>query len=92
MAPVPGSASRDNRAPGSEGAAVRPDKLELALSGRVGAKSVSDEDDYLARLKDDAGVDVGVVAGAGVAAKASMSDGVGRLSSEMLALWAATFR
>eukprot|EP00873_Tetraselmis_striata_P015711 jgi/Tetstr1/435975/TSEL_024856.t1 len=30
------------------GAAERPDLLELAQSGRVGAKSVSDEDDYLA--------------------------------------------
>eukprot|EP00873_Tetraselmis_striata_P008864 jgi/Tetstr1/429128/TSEL_019090.t1 len=29
-------------------AVVRPDLLELAQSGRVGAKSVSDEDDYLA--------------------------------------------
>eukprot|EP00873_Tetraselmis_striata_P005622 jgi/Tetstr1/425886/TSEL_016259.t1 len=33
---------------GSGGAAVRPDLLELALSGRVGAKSGGDEDDYLA--------------------------------------------
>eukprot|EP00873_Tetraselmis_striata_P044686 jgi/Tetstr1/464950/TSEL_009684.t1 len=33
---------------GSEGAAERPDLLELAQSGRVGAKSVSAEDDYLA--------------------------------------------
>eukprot|EP00873_Tetraselmis_striata_P017363 jgi/Tetstr1/437627/TSEL_026294.t1 len=33
---------------GSGGAAVRPDLLELAQSGRFGAKSVSDEDDYLA--------------------------------------------
>eukprot|EP00873_Tetraselmis_striata_P019635 jgi/Tetstr1/439899/TSEL_028306.t1 len=33
---------------GSGGAAERPDLLELAQSGRVGAKSVSDEDDYLA--------------------------------------------
>eukprot|EP00873_Tetraselmis_striata_P021903 jgi/Tetstr1/442167/TSEL_030318.t1 len=33
---------------GSGGAAERPDLLELALSGRVGAKSVSAEDDYLA--------------------------------------------
>eukprot|EP00873_Tetraselmis_striata_P021044 jgi/Tetstr1/441308/TSEL_029559.t1 len=32
----------------SGGAAVRPDLLELAHSGRVGAKSVSGEDDYLA--------------------------------------------
>eukprot|EP00873_Tetraselmis_striata_P015313 jgi/Tetstr1/435577/TSEL_024480.t1 len=32
----------------SGGAAERPDLLELAQSGRVGAKSVSDEDDYLA--------------------------------------------
>eukprot|EP00873_Tetraselmis_striata_P009592 jgi/Tetstr1/429856/TSEL_019722.t1 len=33
---------------GSGGAAERPDLLELAQSGRVGAKSVSGEDDYLA--------------------------------------------
>eukprot|EP00873_Tetraselmis_striata_P039823 jgi/Tetstr1/460087/TSEL_005407.t1 len=33
---------------GGGGAAQRPDLLELAQSGRVGAKSVSDEDDYLA--------------------------------------------
>eukprot|EP00873_Tetraselmis_striata_P027788 jgi/Tetstr1/448052/TSEL_035352.t1 len=33
---------------GSGGAAERPDLLELAQSGRVGAKSASDEDDYLA--------------------------------------------
>eukprot|EP00873_Tetraselmis_striata_P035115 jgi/Tetstr1/455379/TSEL_042211.t1 len=33
---------------GSGRAAERPDLLELAESGRVGAKSVSDEDDYLA--------------------------------------------
>eukprot|EP00873_Tetraselmis_striata_P013984 jgi/Tetstr1/434248/TSEL_023355.t1 len=33
---------------GRGGAAERPDLLELAQSGRVGAKSVSDEDDYLA--------------------------------------------
>eukprot|EP00873_Tetraselmis_striata_P028085 jgi/Tetstr1/448349/TSEL_035632.t1 len=33
---------------GSGGAAERPDLLELAQSGRVGAKSVSVEDDYLA--------------------------------------------
>eukprot|EP00873_Tetraselmis_striata_P026495 jgi/Tetstr1/446759/TSEL_034246.t1 len=32
----------------SGGAAERPDLLELAQSSRVGAKSVSDEDDYLA--------------------------------------------
>eukprot|EP00873_Tetraselmis_striata_P002690 jgi/Tetstr1/422954/TSEL_013733.t1 len=77
----------------SGGAAVRPDLLELAQSGRVGAKSVSDEGDYLARLHD-AGVDVDAVAGAGVGvvAKVSMSDGVGRLSSELLALCEATFR
>eukprot|EP00873_Tetraselmis_striata_P033342 jgi/Tetstr1/453606/TSEL_040563.t1 len=87
------------------GAAVRPDFLEPAYSGRVGAKSVSDEDDYLAvpellqraesgyeAVRPDAGVDVGVVAGAGVAAKVSTSDGVARLSSELLALCEATFR
>eukprot|EP00873_Tetraselmis_striata_P025459 jgi/Tetstr1/445723/TSEL_033371.t1 len=33
---------------GSVGAAERPDLLELAQSGRVGAKSVSGEDDYFA--------------------------------------------
>eukprot|EP00873_Tetraselmis_striata_P017895 jgi/Tetstr1/438159/TSEL_026762.t1 len=33
---------------GNGGAAERPDLLELAQSGRVGAKSVSDEGDYLA--------------------------------------------
>eukprot|EP00873_Tetraselmis_striata_P007499 jgi/Tetstr1/427763/TSEL_017881.t1 len=40
---------------GSGGAAERPDLLELAHSGRVGAKSVSAEDDYLANeyLKQD---------------------------------------
>eukprot|EP00873_Tetraselmis_striata_P042137 jgi/Tetstr1/462401/TSEL_007407.t1 len=70
---------------------MRPDLLELAYSGRVGAKSASDEDDYLARLQD-AGVDVGVVAGAGVAAKVSTSDGLGRLSSELLELCEVTFR
>eukprot|EP00873_Tetraselmis_striata_P024809 jgi/Tetstr1/445073/TSEL_032878.t1 len=44
------------------------------------------------RLRD-AGVDVGVVAGAGVAAKSSTSDGsVGRLSSELLVLCEVTFR
>eukprot|EP00873_Tetraselmis_striata_P042610 jgi/Tetstr1/462874/TSEL_007823.t1 len=32
---------------GSKGAAKRPDLLELAQTGRVGAKSVSAEDDYL---------------------------------------------
>eukprot|EP00873_Tetraselmis_striata_P010601 jgi/Tetstr1/430865/TSEL_002007.t1 len=41
---------------------------------------------------DNAGVDVGVTAGAGVPAKVSTSDGVGRLSSELLALCEATFR
>eukprot|EP00873_Tetraselmis_striata_P018691 jgi/Tetstr1/438955/TSEL_027449.t1 len=44
------------------------------------------------RLNKDAGVDVGVAAVAGVAAKMSTSDGVGRLSSEMLAHCEATFR
>eukprot|EP00873_Tetraselmis_striata_P012765 jgi/Tetstr1/433029/TSEL_022366.t1 len=70
------------------GAAERPDLLELAQGGHVGAKSMSDEDDYLA----GAGGDVGVVAVVGVAAKVSTSDGVGRLSSEMLALCEATSR
>eukprot|EP00873_Tetraselmis_striata_P042049 jgi/Tetstr1/462313/TSEL_000666.t1 len=69
------------------GAAERPDLLELAQSGRVGAKSVSAEDDYLARQRlQDAGVDEDVVVDAGVAAKVSTSDGVGRLSSELLEL------
>eukprot|EP00873_Tetraselmis_striata_P006382 jgi/Tetstr1/426646/TSEL_016921.t1 len=44
-----------------------------------------------ARLHD-AGVDVGVAAVAGVAAEVSTSDGVGRLSPELLALCGATFR
>eukprot|EP00873_Tetraselmis_striata_P004635 jgi/Tetstr1/424899/TSEL_015394.t1 len=48
MVPVPGSASRDSRHAAGKGAAERPDLLELAQSGRVGAKSVSYEDDYLA--------------------------------------------
>eukprot|EP00873_Tetraselmis_striata_P024573 jgi/Tetstr1/444837/TSEL_032679.t1 len=44
-----GSGQRFARQPtGSGGAAERPDLLELAQSGRVGAKSVSAEDDYLA--------------------------------------------
>eukprot|EP00873_Tetraselmis_striata_P011362 jgi/Tetstr1/431626/TSEL_021156.t1 len=147
---------------GSGGAAERPDLLELAQSGRVGPKSVSDEDDYLAvpellqraesgyeavrpvsrvhglfplsndltneYLKQDdrrlpaqkeylwmscfgahlaalfvaldellpylqgAGVDEDVVVDAGVAAKVSTSDGVGRLCSELLELCEATFR
>eukprot|EP00873_Tetraselmis_striata_P042091 jgi/Tetstr1/462355/TSEL_007361.t1 len=41
---------------------------------------------------DDAGVDEDVVVDAGVAAKVSTSDGVGRLSSELLQLCEATFR
>eukprot|EP00873_Tetraselmis_striata_P021356 jgi/Tetstr1/441620/TSEL_029847.t1 len=84
---------------GSGGAAVRPELLEPARSGRVGAKSVSGEDNYLAvpellqqAVWTHAGVDVGVVAGAGVAAKVSTSDGVGRRSSELRALCEATFR
>eukprot|EP00873_Tetraselmis_striata_P022011 jgi/Tetstr1/442275/TSEL_030416.t1 len=168
---------------GSGGAAERPDLLELAQSGRVGAKSVSDEDDYLAedylwmscfgahmaalfvaldellpyvpaaiqdftpylararnhaeaidkafrfrwpssgdlmrssvctvtkvfwtccepntfslllsiwRLRlHAAGADEDVVVDAGVAAKVSTSDGVGRLSSELVELCEATFR
>eukprot|EP00873_Tetraselmis_striata_P034855 jgi/Tetstr1/455119/TSEL_041971.t1 len=77
----------------SGGAAERPDLLELAQSGRVGAKSVNDEDDYLARQQpQDAGVNEGVVVDPGVAAKVSTSDGVGRLSSELLELCEATFR
>eukprot|EP00873_Tetraselmis_striata_P014922 jgi/Tetstr1/435186/TSEL_002642.t1 len=44
-----GSGQRFARQPTSNGgAAERPDLLELAQSGRVGAKSVSAEDDYLA--------------------------------------------
>eukprot|EP00873_Tetraselmis_striata_P034784 jgi/Tetstr1/455048/TSEL_041904.t1 len=44
-----GSGQRFARQPtGNGGAAERPDLLELAQSGRVGAKSVSAEDDYLA--------------------------------------------
>eukprot|EP00873_Tetraselmis_striata_P010177 jgi/Tetstr1/430441/TSEL_020251.t1 len=149
---------------GSGGAAERPDLLELAQSGRVGAKSVSAEDGYLAvpellqraksgceavrpvsrvpelfplstdltneYLKQDdrrlpaheeylwmscfgahmaalfvalddllpylqlqvAGVGEDVAAGVDVAAKVSTSDGVGRLSSELLELCDATFR
>eukprot|EP00873_Tetraselmis_striata_P013507 jgi/Tetstr1/433771/TSEL_022988.t1 len=111
---------------GSGGAAERPDLLdELAQSGRVGAKSVSDEDDYLAvlellqraesgyeavrpvsrvpglfpmsidltndRLLHVADVDEDVAVDVGVAAKVSTSDGVGRLSSELLELCEATF-
>eukprot|EP00873_Tetraselmis_striata_P007109 jgi/Tetstr1/427373/TSEL_017537.t1 len=135
---------------GSGGVAERPDLLELAQSGRVGAKSVSDEDDYLAELPyvlaanqdftpylararnhaeaidkafrfrlaflrrlhevkrvhapkqllllgwrqqlQVADVDEDVAVDAGVAAKVSTNDGVGRLSSELLALCEATFR
>eukprot|EP00873_Tetraselmis_striata_P023579 jgi/Tetstr1/443843/TSEL_031797.t1 len=152
----------------SGGAAERPDLLELAQSGRVGAKSVSAEDDYLAeeylwmscfgahmaalfvaldellpyvpaanrdftpylararnhaeaidkafrfclaflrklneikRVHGDqgvldlqlqvAGVGEDVAAGVDVAAKVSTSDGVGRLSPELLELCEATFR
>eukprot|EP00873_Tetraselmis_striata_P011029 jgi/Tetstr1/431293/TSEL_020987.t1 len=129
---------------GSGEAAKRPNLLELALSGRVGAKSVSDEGDYLKeeylwmscfgahmaalfvaldellpyvpainqdftpylararnhnaeaidkafrfrlafmrKLNEGAGVDVGVVAVAGVAAKASTSDGKAFGSNEL---------
>eukprot|EP00873_Tetraselmis_striata_P027163 jgi/Tetstr1/447427/TSEL_003687.t1 len=74
----------------SGAAAERPDLLELAQSGRVGAKSVSDEDDYLALQGADVNEDVAV--DAGVAAKVSTSDGVGRLSSELLEPCEATFR
>eukprot|EP00873_Tetraselmis_striata_P025372 jgi/Tetstr1/445636/TSEL_003441.t1 len=90
---------------GSGGAAMRPDLLELAQGGRVGAKSVSDEDDYLAvsellqraesgyeAVRPGADGDEGVVAVVDVVAKVSTSDGVGRLSSELLALCEATFR
>eukprot|EP00873_Tetraselmis_striata_P002610 jgi/Tetstr1/422874/TSEL_013665.t1 len=68
---------------GSGGAAVRPDLLELAQGGRVGAKSVSDEDDYLAGA--GVGVGVGVVAGAGVAAKNAFgSDELGQRTLDIL--------
>eukprot|EP00873_Tetraselmis_striata_P026582 jgi/Tetstr1/446846/TSEL_034324.t1 len=146
---------------GNGGAAERLVLLELAQSGRVGAKSVIDEDDYLAvpellqraepsyeavrpvsrvhglfprtdltneYLKQDdrrlpaqeeylwmscfgahmaalfvaldelmpylqiADVDEDVAVDVGVAAKVSTSDGVGRLSSELLELCEATFR
>eukprot|EP00873_Tetraselmis_striata_P042401 jgi/Tetstr1/462665/TSEL_000693.t1 len=92
---------------GSGGAAVRPDLLELAQSGRVGAKSVSDEDDYLAvqelleraesgyeavRPLQGAGVDEDVAVDTGEAAKVSTSDGEARLSSELLEPCEATFR
>eukprot|EP00873_Tetraselmis_striata_P005194 jgi/Tetstr1/425458/TSEL_015905.t1 len=92
---------------GSGGAAERPDLLELAQSGRVGAKSVSDEDDYLAVSEllqraeygyeavrpqlQGAGVDEDMAVDAGEAAKVGTSDGVGRLSSELLELCEATF-
>eukprot|EP00873_Tetraselmis_striata_P028932 jgi/Tetstr1/449196/TSEL_036403.t1 len=65
-----------------------PDLLELAHSGRVGAKSASDKDDYL----EDAGVDVDVAAVEGVAAKVSTtSDGVARPSPGLQALCEVTF-
>eukprot|EP00873_Tetraselmis_striata_P005479 jgi/Tetstr1/425743/TSEL_016163.t1 len=161
-----GSGQRIAGTPTSRGgAAERPDLLELAQSGRVGAKSVSDEDNYIAvpellqraesgyeavrpvsrvpglfPLSTDltneylkqhdrhlpaqeeylwmscfgahmaalfvaldelppyrqqfqgAGVDEDVAVDAGGAAKESTSDGVGRLSSELLKLCEATFR
>eukprot|EP00873_Tetraselmis_striata_P015567 jgi/Tetstr1/435831/TSEL_024719.t1 len=120
-----GSSSGQQRIAGqptcSGGAAERPDLLELARSGRVGAKSVSDEDDYLAvpellqqaksgyeavrprqsnRYCSGSGSSCitrawtieGVAVDAGVAAKESTSDGVGRLSSELLEHCEATFR
>eukprot|EP00873_Tetraselmis_striata_P025651 jgi/Tetstr1/445915/TSEL_033544.t1 len=65
------------RPTGSGGAAECPDLLELAQGGRVGAKSVSDEDDYLALQVAD--VDEGVAVDAGVAAKMFKSY-AGRLS------------
>eukprot|EP00873_Tetraselmis_striata_P034523 jgi/Tetstr1/454787/TSEL_041667.t1 len=48
MVPVPGSASRDSRQAAGEPQSAPTCYLELAQSGRVGAKSASDEDDYLA--------------------------------------------
>eukprot|EP00873_Tetraselmis_striata_P002055 jgi/Tetstr1/422319/TSEL_013162.t1 len=75
---------------GSGGAAERPDLLELAQSGRVGAKSLSDEDDYLAQLHG-VGVDEDVAVDADEAAKVSTSDVVGRLSPELLELCEVTF-
>eukprot|EP00873_Tetraselmis_striata_P001359 jgi/Tetstr1/421623/TSEL_012564.t1 len=49
LAGAAGAAARIAGQPtGSGGAAERPDLLELAQSGRVGAKCVSAEDDYLA--------------------------------------------
>eukprot|EP00873_Tetraselmis_striata_P007970 jgi/Tetstr1/428234/TSEL_018274.t1 len=69
---------------GSGGAAERPDLLELAQSGRVGAKS---------RLQlQVAGVGEDVAADVDVAAKVSTSDGVGRRSSELKEPCEATFR
>eukprot|EP00873_Tetraselmis_striata_P023678 jgi/Tetstr1/443942/TSEL_031893.t1 len=68
---------------GSGGAAERPDLLELAQSGRVGAKSLQ---------LQDAGVGEDLAADVDVAAKVSTSDGVGRLSPELLELCEATFR
>eukprot|EP00873_Tetraselmis_striata_P036806 jgi/Tetstr1/457070/TSEL_043731.t1 len=52
---------------------------------------------FLRRLNErqqlqDAGMDEGVAVDVGVAAKVSTSDGVGRLSSELLELCEATFR
>eukprot|EP00873_Tetraselmis_striata_P025903 jgi/Tetstr1/446167/TSEL_003568.t1 len=91
MVPVPGSALRDSRQAAGEPQSAPPDLLELAQSGRVGVKSVSDEDDYLALHVADVDEDVAVV-DAGVAAKVSTSDGVGRLSSELLEVCEATFR
>eukprot|EP00873_Tetraselmis_striata_P020844 jgi/Tetstr1/441108/TSEL_029376.t1 len=71
---------------GSGGAAERPDLLELAQSGRVGAKSVSAEDDYLARLQlQVAGVGEGVAAGVDVAAKDAFgSDELGQRTLDLL--------
>eukprot|EP00873_Tetraselmis_striata_P039341 jgi/Tetstr1/459605/TSEL_004968.t1 len=83
----------------SGGAAVRLYLLELDPSGRVGAKSVSDESDYLAEpellQRTDPGYeDVRPVAGVdeGVPTIVSTSDGVERLSSELLALCNAAWR
>eukprot|EP00873_Tetraselmis_striata_P040105 jgi/Tetstr1/460369/TSEL_005668.t1 len=88
-----GSTPRDSRK-----AAERPDLLEPAQSGRVGAKSASDEDDYLAlplllgQRQRSQGVAVDVAAVAGVVEKEAFgSDELGPraldlLSSSIIAL------
>eukprot|EP00873_Tetraselmis_striata_P000347 jgi/Tetstr1/420611/TSEL_011699.t1 len=70
---------------GSGGATERPDLLELAQSGRVGAKSVSAEDDYLAPQLQVAGVGEDVAVGVDVAAKDAFgSDELGQRTLDML--------